>query len=80
MSPPIYKLVKLSEGLFEVEEATFKVQGIIIEKDLPPIHSSRYDKKFICILKINKYDNDTASVVKTETQTDTRHTLSNMSP
>ena len=37
----------MSENHSDLEEATFKLQGIIIKKDLPPIPSPRYDNKFI---------------------------------
>jgi len=39
----VYKLVKFSEDISELEEATFTVHGIILEKELPPITPDRYD-------------------------------------
>lgn len=41
-SPAIYRMIILAEDSSDLEEATFTVHGIILEKDLPPICNSRY--------------------------------------
>lgn len=44
-SPSVYKLLRCSDVSPDFEEAIFKVHGVIIEKDLPPINIEKYDNQ-----------------------------------
>jgi len=40
--PNIFKLIKETDDLSQLEEASFTAYGIILEKELPPIQLERY--------------------------------------
>lgn len=48
-TPAIYRLINLTENSSELEEATFTVHGIILEKELPPINHVECDSYSLII-------------------------------
>jgi hypothetical protein len=49
-NPSSWRLLKMNSG-YEMEEAVFTVQGIIISKDLPPIYEKPRYAQEICIVR-----------------------------